>query len=181
MKKLFLVLTLALILCFAFACQDKEEMAALEEFRAKAALEEQNKEIVKREMELWGKGDFEAFKELFAPEYVYHSPSAAPKPKSLEEAIEGAKIIHNAFPDSSLTIEELFAAGDRVVIRWIYKGTHEGEFMGIPPTGNKLEFGGIAITRIENGKIVEEWEDYDALGMMQQLGMELKPKEGKNE
>jgi predicted ester cyclase len=66
-----------------------------------------------------------------------------------------------------------------VVNRWIWKGTHEGEFMGIPPTGIKLEMGGIGIARIETGKIVEEWEDYDMLGMMMQLGMELKPKEEK--
>ncbi len=179
MKKLLLILPLALILCFMVGCQDKAAMAELEQFKAQAALEEQNKEIVKRVMELWHKGDFEACKDLFAPEYVWYSPSTAPKPMSLEEAIEFTKMIFNAFPDSSWTIEELFAAGDRVVTRWLYKGTHEGEFMGIPPTGNKLEFGGILITRIENGKIVEEREDADALGMMQQLGMELKPKEGK--
>jgi steroid delta-isomerase-like uncharacterized protein len=97
---------------------------------------------------------------------------------SIEEAIEFGKMIFKAFPDSSFTIEELFAAGDRVITRWIYRGTHEGEFMGIPPTGNKVEFGGITIARIKDGKIVESREDYDSLGFMQQLGMELKPKEG---
>jgi steroid delta-isomerase-like uncharacterized protein len=179
MRNPILVVSLVVLLCFVFGCQNKAEKAELEKFRTQAKLEEQNKEIVKREGELWGKGDFEAFKELFAPEYVYYSPSATPKPVSLEETIEHGKMIFKAFPDSSLTIEELFAAGDRVATRWTYKGTHEGEFMGIPPTGNKVEFGGIMITRIENGKIVEEWEDTDTLGMMQKLGMELKPKEVK--
>jgi steroid delta-isomerase-like uncharacterized protein len=179
MKKLLLILPLALILCFMVACQDKAAMAELEEFKAQAALEEQNKQLVKHEWELYSKGEFEAFKELFAPEYVYYSPSAAPKPVSIEESIEFGKMIFKAFPDSSWTIEELFAEGNTVVTRWIWKGTHEGEFMGIPPTGNKAEIGGIGITRIENGKIVEEREDYDGLGMMQQLGMELKPKEEK--
>jgi len=178
MRKLLLILPLVFLLCFTFGCQDKEAMAELEEFKAQAALEEQNKEIVKREMELFGKGDFEALKELFAPEYVSYSPSGAPKPESLEEVIEFGKMIFKGFPDSSWTIEELFAAGDTVIARWTYRGTHEGEFMGIPPTGNKVEFGGIMITRIENGKVVEEREDYDMLGAMQQLGMELKPKEG---
>jgi steroid delta-isomerase-like uncharacterized protein len=176
MKKLLLILPLALILCFMFGCQDKEAMAELEEFKAQAALEEQNKEIVKHEWELYGKQDLEALKELFAPEYVFYSPSAAPTPGSLEESIEFGKMIFKGAPDSSWTIEELFAVGDRVIARWIYKGTHEGEFMGIPPTGNKVEFGGITITRIENGKIVEERENYDMLGAMQQLGMELTPK-----
>jgi steroid delta-isomerase-like uncharacterized protein len=178
MKKLCMILPLALILCFMVGCQDKEAMAELEEFRAQAAVEEQNKEIVKQVWELYGKGDFEAFKELYAPEFVYYSPSATPKPVSIEEAIEFGKMIFKAFPDSSWTIEELFAAGDRVITRWIYKGAHEGEFMGIPPTGNKVEFGGITIARIKDGKIVESREDYDYFGFMQQLGMELKPKEG---
>jgi steroid delta-isomerase-like uncharacterized protein len=177
MKKLLLILPLALILCFMFGCQDKEAMAELEEFRAQAALEEQNKALVKHEWELYNKGDFEAFKELFAPEYVSYSPSGAPKPVSLEESIEFGKMIFKAAPDSSWTIEELLAAGDTVIARLTYKGTHEGEFMGIPPTGNKVEFGVIMITRIDNGKIVEERDDYDTLGLMQQLGMELKPKE----
>jgi len=177
MKKMLLILPLVFMFCFCFSCQDKEAMTELEEFRAQAAVEEQNKEVVKQVYELYGKGDFEAFKELYAPEFVYYSPSATPKPVSIEEAIEFGKIILKAFPDSSWTIEELFAAGDIVITRWIYKGTHEGEFMGIPPTGNKVEFGGITIARIKDGKIVESREDYDSLGFMQQLGMELKPKE----
>jgi len=172
-----MILSLALILCSMVGCQDKAAMAELEKFKAQATLEEQNKEIVKRGMELWGKGDFEAWKELFAPEYVYYSPSATPKPVSLEESIEMGKMVLNAFPDSLYAIEELFAAGDRVITRWSFKGTHEGEFMGIPPTGNRVEFGGIMITRIENGKIVEDREDLDTLGVMQQLGMELRPNE----
>ena len=178
MKKLCMILPLALILCFMVGCQDKEAIAELEAMKAQAAVEEQNKEIVKQVWELYGKGDFEAFKELYAPEFVYYSPSATPKPVSIEEAIEFGKMIFKAAPDSSWTIEELFAAGDRVITRWIYKGTHEGEFMGIPPTGNKVEFGGITIARIKDGKIVESREDYDYFGFMQQLGMELKPKEG---
>jgi steroid delta-isomerase-like uncharacterized protein len=179
MKKLCMILPLTLILCFMVGCQNKEAMAELEQFRAQATLEEQNKALVKQEMEAWNKGDFEAFKELLAPEYVYYSPSATPKPVSLEESIEFGKMMLKAFPDRSVTIEELFAAGDKVVTRWIFKGTHEGEFMGIPPTGNKVEGGGIMITRIENGKIVEEREEVDSLGSYQQLGMELKPKEVK--
>ena len=177
MKRFFYVIPLVFLLCFIVGCQDKEAKAELEKFRAQAAVEEQNKEIVKHAWELNSKGDFEALKELFAPEYVSYSPSAAPKPKSLEEAIEFGKMIFKAAPDSSWKIEELFAAEDNVVTRWVYKGTHKGEFMGIPPTGNKVEFGGITIARIENGKIVEEREDYDMLGLMMQVGMELKPKE----
>jgi steroid delta-isomerase-like uncharacterized protein len=177
MKKYLSVIPLVLLLCFVVGCQDKAAMAELEEFKAQAAVEEQNKKIVKHEFELWDKGDFEALEEVLAPEHVTYSPSANPKPLFLDDSKELGRMIFKAFPDSSFTIEESFAAGDRVVTRWIYKGTHEGEFMGIPPTGNKVEIGGITIARMENGKNVETWEDYDMLGWMQQLGMELKPKE----
>ena len=75
------------------------------------------------------------------------------------------------------SIEELIAVEDIVISRFIVRGTHEGEFEGIPATGNKFESGGILITHIENVKIVEDKEEVDLLGLMMQLGMELKPKE----
>ncbi|TET69638.1 MAG: ester cyclase [Candidatus Aminicenantes bacterium] len=177
MKKLLMILPMALILCFMVGCQDKEAMAELEEMKAQAEVEEQNKEIVNRMWEVWGKGDFEAFKELLAPDYAYYLPSGSTKPRSREEVIEIGKMLHNAFPDITFSIEELIAEGDRVIVRFIVTGTHEGEFQGIPATGNKYEHSGISISRIENGKVVEQRKEIDELGLMQQLGMELKPKE----
>lgn len=91
--------------------------------------------------------------------------------------IEFEKMLLGAFPDSNWSIEELIAAGDRVVVRLNYKGTHEGEYQGIAATGNKVEISLIAIFLIENGKVVEIREEYDQLGSMMQLGMVLKPKE----
>ena len=177
MKKLLMIIPLVFLLCFTFGCQDKEAMAELEEFRAQKEVEEQNKELVKREWEAWSKGDFETFKELLAPDYVYFVPSRSTKPMSLEETIELVKMLHNAFPDITFSIEELIAVEDIVISRFIMRGTHEGEFQGIPATGNKVEMSGIMMTRIENGKIVEDKKELDLLGQMQQLGMELKPKE----
>jgi len=152
-------------------------MAELEAMKAQAEVEEQNKALVNRMWEAWGKGDFEAFKEAVAPEYVWYMPSRSTKPVSREETIEFAKMMHNAFPDVTFSIEELIAVEDRVISRFIMRGTHEGEFQGIPATGNKVECSGILISRIENGKIVEHREELDLLGLYQQLGMELKPKE----
>ncbi|MEE9356136.1 MAG: ester cyclase, partial [Methylococcaceae bacterium] len=86
------------------------------------------------------------------------------------------KMLHNAFPDIVWSMEELIATEDKVIIRFIERGTHEGKFQGIPATGNKYESSGIFITRIEDGKIVEMREERDMLGFFQQLGMELKPK-----
>ena len=95
-----------------------------------------------------------------------------------EELIEMTKMFYSAFPDLTHSIGGLIASGDKVVVRVTVRGTHKGEFAGIPSTGNKIEFSFIAIVRIEDGRIVEEWQDTDMLGLMQQLGMELKPKEG---
>ena len=177
MKNTLLVVSLVLLLCFTFGCQNKAEKAELEKFRTQAKLEEQNKAIANRAWEASSKGDFETLKGLGAPEYVWYLPSNSTKPISREEAIEKAKRLHSAFPDINFSIEELIAVGDKVICRYIMRGTHQGEFQGIPATGNKVEISGIMIGRIENGKIVEEREDWDMLGFMQQLGMELKPKE----
>ena len=177
MKKIIIILPLALILCFMVGCQDKEAMAELEEFRAQAALEEQNKEIVKRLYEEFNKGNVEIVMELCASDYSFYYPSNSPNPMSREATVEALKDFYRAFPDLNWSIEELIAAGDKVITRVSMSGTHEGEYQGISATGNKVENSAIFITRIENGMIVEDREEDYALGVMMQLGMELKPKE----
>ncbi len=177
MKVLGIILPMALILCFMVGCQDQEAMAELEAMKAQAKVEEQNKAHVKSMFEAWSKGDFEALKEAIAPEYVWYMPSNSPNPLSREETIGIVKMLHNAFPDITFSIEEMIAVGDIVISRYIMRGTHEGEYRGIPATGNTIESSGIMISRIENGKTVEDREEGDSLGLRQQLGMELKPKE----
>jgi predicted ester cyclase len=78
-----------------------------------------------------------------------------------------------------LFTHELIAKGDKVIARFTCTGTHEGEYYGIPASGNKIEFGVIDIYHIKEGKIVEIREEIDSLGLMMKLGMELKPKEQK--
>jgi len=179
MKKYLCVVPLVLLFCFTIACQNKAAKAELEKFKAQAAIEEQNKALLNRTWEAWNRGDFEAWKQMHADDYAYYSPSNSTKPLSREETIEMGKVFFKGFPDATTSIEELIAAGDKVITRWILRGTHKGEFAGITATGNKIENSGIMITRIENGKIVGDKEDYDILGMMQQLGIELKPIEAK--
>lgn len=175
MKKLLCVVPLVLLFCLTIACQNKAAMAELEKYKAQAKVEEQNKALLNRTWETWNKGDFEAWKQLHADEYVYYSPSNSKKPMSRDETIEMGKAFFKSFPDATTSVEELIAVGDEVITRWILRGTHKGEFAGITATGNRVENSGIMITRIENGKIVEDKEDYDVLGMMTQLGIELKP------
>jgi steroid delta-isomerase-like uncharacterized protein len=177
MKKLYMILPLALILCFMVGCQDKEEMAELEEFRAQAAVEEQNKELMRKLVEEWNKGSNEYYMQLMASDYAFYTPSGNPNSMSREEAAANLEAFWKGFPDLTFSIEEMIAKGDRLTTRWIGRGTHEGEFMGIPATGKKIEFSGLVISHIQNGKLIEDREDADILGLMQQLGMELKPKE----
>jgi predicted ester cyclase len=78
--------------------------------------------------------------------------------------------MRSAFPDAALTVEDVVAAGDRVAFRSTLRGTHRGEFMGIPPTGRQFTIGLVDIIRIEDGKFVEQWGGPDMLGLLQQLG-----------
>ena len=177
MKKLYMILPLALILCFMVGCQDKAAMAELEAFKAQAEVEEQNEALYRGIIEEVNKGNSEYFNEFYSPDFFYYFPSNNPKPLSREEAQEFVKSFFRAFPDLNFSIEELFAVEDRVIVRYILRGTHKEGWRGIPATGNKFEISSTFIIRIENGKVVEEREDFDLLGFMQQLGMELKPKE----
>ena len=104
-------------------------------------------------------------------------PSGSPTPGLKEDMFQVLKSWSETFPDYKHDIKGLIAKGEFVVARVNDTATHEGEFQGIPATGNKIEVGAIIIYRIKDGKIVEGWEDMDMLGLMQQLGMELKPKQ----
>jgi len=179
MKKLFMILPLALILCFVVSCQDKEAMAELEEFKAQAEVEKQNEALYRGIIEEINKGNSEYFNEFYSPDSLYYMVSNSPKPLSREEYQGFVKGFFKAFPDLNFSIEELYTVGDRVIARLILRGTHKGTWRGIPATGNKFEMSSTFIVRIENGKVVEEREDFDQLGFLQQLGWELKLKEEK--
>jgi len=141
--------------------------------------EEKNKAILQRLVEevLSAQGDLDVADELFAPDYVGHNPADPEDVRGPEGAKERVSMHRNAFPDVRLSIEEQVTEGDRVVTRWIASGTHQGEMMGIAPTGNQVRVDGITISRMEDGKIVEEWELFDNLGLMQQLGAIPSPEE----
>jgi len=114
------------------------------------------------------KGDASYLDEYLAPDYVYHGPEG-------DLDANGFKAFHNmvlsAFPGLVFGIDDMIAAGDKVVTRWTLHGVHRGEFQGIAPTGKEVTVTGIIITRFENGRAVEEWEEANLLGMMRQLGV----------
>lgn len=170
-----MIILLSLIFSFMMGCQEKEATAELEAMK----VQEQNKALIRKTLEEWNKGNFDFFMETTTPDYVYYYPSGNPNPVSREVTVESTKRFWKSFPDISVSIEEIIAEGDKITTRYVVRGTHEGEFMGIPATGKKIEVSGITIGRIENGKFVEEWEEMDYYGLMIQLGMELKPQSSK--
>ena len=111
MKKYILILPLVLILCLTVGCQDKAAMAELEEFKAQAALEKQNTELVKRLIEQFNSGNVETWRELCAPEFAYYQPSETAEPMSLEKTIAAFQKFYTSFPDYSWNILELIARG----------------------------------------------------------------------
>jgi steroid delta-isomerase-like uncharacterized protein len=105
--------------------------------------------------------------DMYAPEFVVHEPEVD---MPLEAYMKYSIARLNAFPDWNCTIEDMVAEGDRVVARMTIRGTHRGEFRGIPATGKKIKLGTVAIARFSGGKFVEGWGYYDRLDLMQQLG-----------
>lgn len=178
MKKLPLNLPLALIICFMVGCRDKEAMAELEDFKAHTAVEEHNIELIRNYFVAIDSGSLGIYDEIFAPKAAFYSPSGISEPLSLDHEIETKKMYYQVFPDLVHTIEEILASGDKVIVRTTAHGTHLGEHGGIPVTGNKIELSAIRIFHIDKGKITKVWEESDLLGLFQQIGMELKPKEG---
>ena len=135
-------------------------------------MSEENKALARRSWEVVTGGSLDtledALAEVYADDFILHE--ADEDIVGIEGLTQFVSMIRSAIPDLRITIEDDMAEGDKVVTRWIGQGTHQGELMGIAPTGNQVTFTGITIHRIEDDKIVEEWENWDALGMMQQIG-----------
>ncbi len=118
--------------------------------------------------EVWNQGHLAVADELTAANFV--DETLQPPIHGLEALKQFVTMFRTAFPDLHLTIEDLIAEGDKVTVRFTSTGTQRGELMGIPPTGKRATVTGINIIRFENGKGVEGWSNFDALGMLQQLG-----------
>ena len=133
-----------------------------------------NEAVVRRFVdEVINKGDYSAMRELLHPNYIYRSPG---------QELRGAEALESLFttyrsglPNLKTSIDDLIVSGDKVVISITLSGTHAGELMGIPATGKELTVHGMVLGRLEDRKIVEEWEILDMLGMFQQLGVVTLP------
>ena len=131
---------------------------------------EQNKAIALRTSEIVNQRNPDLIEECYPPDFVWHGPDQDIRGYELAKQLSSTFLA--AFPDAQITDEDVIAEGEKVVRRYTTHATHQGETeMFGPPTGRQIELKGITIHRIEGGKIVEEWESYDNLSMMQQLGL----------
>jgi len=135
---------------------------------------EENKAVARRAYDAFNQGlrtgNLAALDEVIAANMVDHNPAPGQGP-----GLEGAKQVFTqffaAFPDLQFTVEDMIAEGDKVASRITARGTHKGDFQGIPATGKQVMQTGIDILRIAGGKIVERWGEFDNLGLLQQLGV----------
>lgn len=131
---------------------------------------QENKKIVRSFFENFSKGDYTAVEKLLDKNFKLHIP-VRPGPQNTSESIALIKEYKTGFPDMNFTIENQIAEGDLVITRYSVNGTQKGKFQGIKPTNKKVKVTGLTCHKITNGKITEEWTEFDALGMLTQLGV----------
>jgi steroid delta-isomerase-like uncharacterized protein len=133
-------------------------------------LAEENKALARRSWEIVSQRKPDLIEEVYAPDFVWHEPDR--DIQGYEQARQFVSTFYKGFPDINLSVEDAIAEGEQVVTRWTIRGTHQRETEEFgPPTEKQMELKGITIHRIEGDKIVEEWEAYDNLSVMQQLGL----------
>ncbi len=134
-------------------------------------MSEENKVLVRRWFEeLFNAQNLGVADEITAPDHINHDPTLPDLPSGPEGDKHVVSLYHGAFPDANITVEDQVAEGDEVVTRWTGRGTHQGDLLGVPLSGNRVEVAGMTLNRVSGGKIVETWTNYDALGMMRQIG-----------
>jgi predicted ester cyclase len=135
-------------------------------------MSENQKAVVRRVFEeVWNLGNVRVLDEYLAPTFVCHDRLAPDCGPGLEGEKKRTLLYRAALPDLRVTLEDVIADDESVVVRWTSRGTHQGELAGIAPTGKQVEFSGITIVRFVEDKIAEAWISWDALGLLEQLGV----------
>jgi len=159
-----------------FSCRNSNPQKETEAYQIRIVLEKQNKELAEQYIGALNIGDFDKVGELLSSDYAIYSPSGYPEPSSREKLIENYTGARNAFSEFNWRIEDIIAAKDKVICRISISGTVKGTIPDLPVNEKEFKFSLITIMRMEEGKIVEEWQEDDQLGFARQMGMELKPK-----
>jgi steroid delta-isomerase-like uncharacterized protein len=130
-----------------------------------------NKDVVRRLYdEVWNKRKVEVIKEIISPSHALHGPNASGTSVGPEAYERQYLLFLTGFPDLRLTIEDIVSEGNKVAVSWNFSGTHQGDFMGAPATNKTVSVDGITINHVANGKIMDSYISYDALGLMLQVG-----------
>jgi predicted ester cyclase len=134
---------------------------------------EANKQLVRRLIEeVWNQRNLEQYDELLAPTFVNHG-SEPQGGSELEGQKKATAMLIAAFPDLHVTIEDMIGEADKVMSRLVIRGTHQGTFLGIAPTGRQIETSIFNVLRVRDGQFVERWGIVDMVGMLQQLGVSI--------
>ncbi len=129
------------------------------------------RELLEKEVNIHLSGDLDKFDDLYVEDYIDHTVGT----RGIKEYKQAYLAIKKAFPDITVTIEDTVVEGDKIAARYTARGTHRGEFMGIKPTGKTFEMSEITIKRTQGGRLAESWALYDAISLLQQLGIEVPP------
>ncbi len=135
-------------------------------------MSKENEALVRRYVEeVYDQRKLEVIDEIFASDFTLHDPDYSGGKIGRQGIKRIVQTFVDAFPDLQITLDDELSSAEKVVTRWTTRGTHQGELMGIAPTGNRIEVTAVGIWRVAEGKIKEAWLVYDAFGMMQQLGV----------
>jgi steroid delta-isomerase-like uncharacterized protein len=122
--------------------------------------------------EAWNEGNLDVIDQLCASDCVDHDLASHEETRGIQATKERVQMYRTAMPDLKVSVVDSIASGDEVAIRWVARGTNDGQLMGNPPTPREVEITGMSIDRFDaDGKLVETWDQWDMLGFMQQLGM----------
>ncbi len=133
-------------------------------------MSESNMAVLRNLAAAFNRNDMQEFKEIYTPDANYYGTGALAN-AARDEFVESMVGFRAGFPDAVVTVDDLFSSGDKVAYRMHIQATNSAEFMGMPPTNKSVSLKVLGIARVSNGKIFEEWEIFDELGMMQQLGL----------
>jgi steroid delta-isomerase-like uncharacterized protein len=132
-----------------------------------------NKSVILRLAQAINAGDFDALDSILALDYIRHDPNPLMADAGRDKYKAAFRALRAGFPDAQWTIEDLLTDGDKVVARWIFRGTHDGKFFNLMPTGKVVSYPILAIYRVEDGMIAEDWHIFHSLALWQTLIPEI--------
>lgn len=133
------------------------------------SVQEKNKEILRRVAdEMFNRRNEAIIDAYYSPDYVQHNPMAPPGPAGVKQFF---RLVFAAFPDLKVSVDHLYAEGDKVFAFMIWEGTHEGPYFGIPPSHRKIRYKTAEIMRLVDGKMVEHWDVVDSNPILEAAGL----------